>query len=423
MQHILFSHPTGNANVRAILASLFTAKILKEFHTTIAAYPDNVWEWLSRSSLGREFERRTYDERFQSSTMQHPCRELLRMLATRLKISRLTRHEVGLFSIDAIYRSLDRKVARRMDSNPDMFNGVYAYEDGALESFRVARKLGIRCYYDLPIAFTETAQRLLHEEAARLPAWESTLGGGTRDSTIKLRRKVEELELADTVLCPSSFVADSIPEKSRANKTVVVASFGSPTVGSAKSFTQSIGKRIRVLFVGSMTQRKGLADLFTAMRILNRNDVELVVMGSLQARMEFYRKQFPDFIYEPGRPHAQVLELMRSCDVFCLPSIVEGRALVMQEAMSQGLPLIITANTGGEDLIEEGATGFLAPIRQPDYIAEKIAWFADHRAMLSDMSRAAQAKAAGLTWEKYGQTIANAVLDQSKSVKEIVYVG
>jgi glycosyltransferase involved in cell wall biosynthesis len=102
---------------------------------------------------------------------------------------------------------------------------------------------------------------------------------------------------------------------------------------------------------------------------------------------------------------------MRSCDVFCLPSIVEGRALVMQEAMSQGLPLIITPNTGGEDLIEEGVTGFLVPIRRADIIAQKISWFADHRSTLSEMSRAAQVKAAQLTWTAYGQTLAGAIFD------------
>jgi glycosyltransferase involved in cell wall biosynthesis len=160
-----------------------------------------------------------------------------------------------------------------------------------------------------------------------------------------------------------------------------------------------------------MSQRKGLGDLLAAMRMLNRNDVELVVMGSPQAPMEFYRNEFNAFIFEPGRPHAQVLELMRTCDVFCLPSIVEGRALVMQEAMSQGLPLIITPNTGGEDLIDEGMTGFLVPIRRPDLIAGKISWLADHRPALPEMSRAAQAKAGELTWKMYCQTIVNAVRD------------
>lgn len=83
----------------------------------------------------------------------------------------------------------------------------------------------------------------------------------------------------------------------------------------------------------------------------------------------------------------------------------------MQEAMSQGLPIIITPNTGGEDLIDEGVTGFLVPIRRADQIAERIVWFADNRQALLAMSRAAQTKAAQLTWEMYGKTIAHAVLN------------
>ena len=73
-----------------------------------------------------------------------------------------------------------------------------------------------------------------------------------------------------------------------------------------------------------MTQRKGLADLFAAMKLLKRQDVELLVMGSPIAPMEFYRRQYPDFTYMSTRPHREVLELMQSCDVLVLPSMSRG---------------------------------------------------------------------------------------------------
>ena len=114
-----------------------------------------------------------------------------------------------------------------------------------------------------------------------------------------------------------------------------------------------------------MGQRKGLGDLFNAVKMLNTTNIELVVLGSPLAPLDFYKNEFQHFRYKSIRPNAQVLELMQSCDIFCLPSIVEGRALVMQEAMSQGLPIIITENTGGSDLVLEGRTGFLVPIRSP----------------------------------------------------------
>ncbi len=414
MKGLLFSHPTGNANVRAVLAGLLDAGILGEFHTTIASYPGSVWDYFGNSRWGRDLKRRSYDERLRRLTLQHPYRELGRMLTNRLKLDQLGRHETGVFCIDAVYQGLDRVAATRLRKNPAAYSGVYTYEDGALETFKAAADLNIRRIYDLPIAYWQTLRQLLAEEAGRLPAWKETLAGGVADSERKLERKTRELELAEVVMCASQFVARSIPENARVNKRIVVAPFGSPPSATAHDRTSAGGKKLRVLFAGSMSQRKGLGDLFAAARSLNRRDVELVVMGAPQTQMEFYRKEFGGFIHEGSRPHDQVLELMRGCDVFCLPSIVEGRALVMQEAMSQGLPLIITPNTGGEDLIDEGVTGFLVPIRRPDMIAEKIAWFVDNQAALPEMSRAARAKAARLTWESYGRAVSNAILDLSR---------
>jgi glycosyltransferase involved in cell wall biosynthesis len=104
-----------------------------------------------------------------------------------------------------------------------------------------------------------------------------------------------------------------------------------------------------------------------------------------------------------------VLALMRSCDVFCLPSIVEGRALVMQEAMSQGLPVVITPNTGGADLVIEGQTGFLVPIRSPEAIADRLAWLNQHRPELVAMKARAARHAAEYSWQRYGEAIVDAI--------------
>ena len=100
---------------------------------------------------------------------------------------------------------------------------------------------------------------------------------------------------------------------------------------------------------------------------------------------------------------------MATCDVFVLPSIVEGRALVQQEAMACGLPLIATKNAGGDDLIVEGETGFLVPIRSPAALAEKISWCAANRSAISGMGIAAQKKARELTWRAYGDMIVAAI--------------
>jgi glycosyltransferase involved in cell wall biosynthesis len=400
---IAMSHPTGNANVRAVLAALDGAGLLAVFFTTVGVRANGVLPRVAPEAIQRHLARRSYSAK-QARLEFHPWKEILRL--------------AGRESIDAVCFDLDAHVAATCRQHPAGVTAVYCYEDVARDTFRLAGERGWTTFYDLPIAYWETSQRLLREEAQRWPEWEPTLVG-TRDSRAKLERKAEELELADVVLCPSRFVLDSLPEVARLNKTCVVAEFGSPSVCAAVERSQrDAGGTLRVLFAGSMTQRKGLADLFAAIKLLNRGDVELVVMGAPVTPLEFYREQLSAFRYEPPRPHGDVLRLMQSCDVFILPSIVEGRALVQQEAMSCGLPLIVTPNAGGEDLIEDGRTGFLVPIRSPVILAEKIEWFAEHRELLPDMRAAAQAKAHEYTWGRYGEKIVAAV--RSASAREEV---
>jgi glycosyltransferase involved in cell wall biosynthesis len=327
----------------------------------------------------------------------------------------LTQHETGWACVDAVYRDLDARVARDLQSAVGKgLKGVYCYEDGALETFKAARKLGLQTVYELPIAYWETSTRLLSEEAERWPEWEPTLVG-TRDSDAKLARKTEELSLADVVVTPSQFVYDSLPESIRESKACVVSPFGSPQVPefNGESLDDSAGP-LRVLFAGSLTQRKGLADLFQAISLLKRRDVELIVLGKPVVSLEFYRRQMPTFVYESPRPHAEVLKLMRSCHLMALPSIVEGRALVQQEALANGLPILVTANAGGQDLIEEGRTGFLVPMRSPEKLAEKIDFLADNRSIIPEMRRHARKKAAEYTWERYGRNIVDAMLAHGK---------
>ena len=403
---VLLVHPFGNANVRALLQALEETGLLARFVTTLGwskySYPE-----LSDHIRGRL--RRNYPLPAERIDI-HPLRESVRLLASGLNLHRLTRHERGWASIDKVWRSIDRTAARclRKSAYGSNVRAVYAYEDCAEEVFRAARDLGIRCIYDLPIAYWETSQRLLREEAERYPDWEPTLVA-TQDSPEKLSRKTRELELADLVVCPSDFVRDSLPADQASKIRSIVAPFGSPTIESSSAPAQSSAQRpLRVLFAGSLSQRKGLADLFVATKFVNSNAIELIVMGPLLRPLNWYR-QFADFTYERPRPHAEVLRLMQSCDLFVLPSIVEGRALVQQEAMACGLPVIATKNAGADDLIVNGETGFLVPIRSPEAIARQIDWFASNRSELAGMGIAAQTRARELTWRGYGEKIVAAI--------------
>jgi glycosyltransferase involved in cell wall biosynthesis len=399
-------HPTGNTFVRALLSAVTRSGRRFRFFTTIGLAESSRWPRLLPERLRAELLRRSYPIP-PSRLATRPGLELARLLALKLGWRALLRHETGLFCVDAVSRDLDAFAGRRLRATAKALQPetVYAYEDAAFEVFKAAGDRCVRKVYELPIAYWETSRRLLDEEASRRPDWEPTLGA-TRDSPAKCARKTAELEMADAVVCPSQFVFGSLPESAREKKKCVIVPFGSPAGDrNPDARSEASGRRLRFLFAGSMTQRKGLADLFEAVKLLGGRNFELVVMGSLVAPMSFYREKLRDFAYEPPRPHPEVMRLMAGCDVLVLPSIVEGRALVQQEALGNGLPLIVTANAGGEDLIDEGDTGFLIPIRSPVAIAEKMAWFLDHPGELGRMREAARRKAASRSWSDYGTRI------------------
>jgi glycosyltransferase involved in cell wall biosynthesis len=402
---ILVSHPTTSQNLKAILSSLNQQGMLGGFTTTFAVNKDNRLLQLLPQKMKNELLRRAYQVPY-SKIHTRPMLELCRILLPKIGFPSAAEHEKGFACLDKVYADLNNAAFSSLDklTQEHAVDAVYCYEDGALEIFLKAKRMGLKCIYDLPITYWETTRRLANEEAERMPGWAPTLVGGINDSMAKLDRKNRELELADTIIVPGEFVKDSLPAHAY-NKQIIISPFGSPAYSPVNRNYYKGNRPLRILFAGSMSQRKGLGDLFEAMKLLDKKRFELVVIGLKRAPMKFYKSEYEHFIYEECRPQHQVLELMANCDVLCLPSIIEGRALVMQEAMSQGLPIIITANTGGTDLIVPGETGFLIDIRSPEQIAEKLNWFAENPGECEIMGLKAKNHAASYTWEKYTEQI------------------
>ena len=393
---IIISHPTGNAFVREAASGLADAGVLQEFHTTLAFFG---------SKWPGELRRRVYPENLKSFTRQHPLREAARLVAQRLGLRNLDRHERGWASVDKVYRSLDRAVAKSLD--PKKTSAVYCYEDGALETFRAAEQLGIRRIYDLPIGYWRAARRLLSEEAERRPDWASTIGG-LGDSVEKLERKDEELRLAEHIIVASSFTARTLRECPLRLAPVSVVPYGADAPGAERSRVRR-DEPLRVLFVGSLSQRKGIAEVFEAVDSMGRHAALTVIGRKTGGDCKPLDEALSRCRWIPSLPRERILEEMRGHDVLVFPSLFEGFGLVVTEALSQGLPVITTDRTCGPDVLNEGIEGFLVPTSNPHAIVEKLDLLHCDRERLAAMSEAARKKAEKLSWEDYRQKIIEVV--------------
>ena len=394
---ILLSHPTGNENVRQAARAFSDEGILAEFWTTLSWNPNTPLRHLLPQSLRELLQRRSFPDSVRARTHTVPFREMMRLFGGAIGFS--SRHETGVLSIDAVSRELDRKVAERLGEiePPQVVKLIYAYEDAALESLCVAAQRGIARIYDLPIGYWRVGQRIFAEEREREPEWAPTLTGA-RDSAEKLARKDEELQHAQRVIVASTFTKETLAEAPCPAKIDIVP-YGAPPPIS-REIRKSSGP-LKVLFVGSLGQRKGLSYLFKAIEMM-KESVALTLLGRkaasncrpLEAAVRKYR-------WLPSLPHAGVLREMQNHDVLVFPSLFEGFGLVILEAMAQGTPVITTAHTCGPDIIEGGSDGFIVPIRSAEAIADKLELLVRDRDRLETMKQAAQRKAEACRWEIY----------------------
>jgi glycosyltransferase involved in cell wall biosynthesis len=331
-----------------------------------------------------------------------------RFAAPRLGLASLTRHEIGCFSVDAVFKNFDRHVANRVRRSTDI-TSVYAGEDFALETFQAARERGLSRIYELPIGYWRAAQALYREEAERVPEWASTLGG-LNDSDEKLARKDRELQAADVVIVPSAFTRDTLSSLPGPPPDVRVNPYGAPPVAPEQHLATRRGRRtLRVLFAGALGQRKGLSYLLAAIEQLGCS-VELTLLGRktsetcapLEAATKRHR-------WISSVPHHEVLEEMERHDVLVFPSLFEGMALVVLEALSRGLPVITTTNSGGSDVLRHGVDGFVVPIRSTEPIVEHLEKLIRDRGVLAEMKREARLTAIRYSWEAYRQRLLNLV--------------
>jgi glycosyltransferase involved in cell wall biosynthesis len=396
---VLMSHPTGNQNVRNALRSLAEQKMLAEFWTTVAWNPQSVWNRMLPRSLRSQLSRRAFVDVPQKRVKCAPWREMIRLGVSSSPLASLLCSGERPFSVIGMYRGFDHGVARRL--REITVDAVYAYEGGALRTFRQAKQQGAVTFYDLPSGYWYWECNLLRQEEARNPGLASVLPK-LSDSERHMREKDEEIALADFIVVPSRHVrrtlAGVVPEAQ-----ILVVPYGAPPVRFRPEAATDSHRPLRVLFAGALHQRKGIGYLLKAVDLLE-SDVELTLIGQRFAPNPIVDRACERWRWFQTLPHGSVLDVMMQSDVLVLPSISEAFGLVVTEAMACGLPVIVTPNVGAGDLLCDGREGFVVPAGSAEAIADRLDVLNKDRELLTHMSRNAQMATARQPWELYRDT-------------------
>lgn len=129
--------------------------------------------------------------------------------------------------------------------------------------------------------------------------------------------------------------------------------------------------------VGRLEEQKGLRYLLDAVRVLRERgkNAFLLVAGSgreeARLREQATRGGIEDAVFFLGA-RRDVAELYRAMDVFALSSLWEGGPITLLEAMASGLPVVATPVGIVPEIVRDGVTGFLVPLRDPAVLGEAL---------------------------------------------------
>jgi glycosyltransferase involved in cell wall biosynthesis len=102
-------------------------------------------------------------------------------------------------------------------------------------------------------------------------------------------------------------------------------------------------------------------------------------------------------------PRDQVCGHLQWADVFLLPSICEGSATVVYEALASGLPVICTPNTGS--VVRHGTDGWIVPAGDTCCIVECLRRLATDKELLAYQARNARQRATEFDLARYGHRL------------------
>jgi glycosyltransferase involved in cell wall biosynthesis len=297
------------------------------------------------------------------------------------------------------HEAFGRWAARRVE--PARFDAVHCFSGVAEEMWlKLADQTVIRSLMR-GSAHIDTQYEILAEEERR--------AGIRLDKPSEWMRKRErrEYNLSDQIVVLSGFARDSFLARGVLPSRVMLVPLGSdlttftapPEALAERQRRILAGEPLRVLTVGTWSRQKGAAYLQEmAKQLAGTHRFRFVGAVAPDARglMAEARKWIE---FRPRVPQNQLPSEYAWGDIFAFPTLQDGYAVVIAQAFASGLPVLATWNSGAPELVEEGRTGWLVPIRDAAAMVQRLQWCDHHRPELASMVKAVSRSLTRRDWQ------------------------
>jgi len=172
-----------------------------------------------------------------------------------------------------------------------------------------------------------------------------------------------ECELADQIVVNSTWSQQALLGEGVPAEKIRVLPLAYEAGAESKAFQRhypeafSAERPLRVLFLGQINLRKGVGELFEAIKLLTGEHVEFWFAGPTQIRIPPEFRKHPQVKWFGVVPRLAVDRYYRNADVFILPTLSDGFGLTQLEAQSWKLPVIVSRRCG--EVVEDAVNGLI----------------------------------------------------------------
>jgi glycosyltransferase involved in cell wall biosynthesis len=320
--------------------------------------------------------------------------ELIVRVFRKFKIT--IKYPSSIYIYHHCYMRALNKVVRKTDA--DIFIG---FAGVSLDAIKAAKEKGMITILERGSSHRYYQQNIMKNEFKKLNIHTKIDFSESEEVYV---REMQEYELVDYISIPSSFVKRTFVEQGFDENKLIVNPYGVDLV----EFRQ-IPKNdnvFRIIFAGGGNIRKGYHYLLQAFYELDLPNCELWHLGALSPEMMPFLDKYKhkNWILKGHISQSELYKYYSQGSVFILPSLEDGFGMVIFQAMSCGLPVILSENTGGYDAIsQDGEEGFVIPVKNVEAIKDKILYMYNNPDLAKSMGDKAKMKVAnGFTWNDYG---------------------
>jgi len=215
-----------------------------------------------------------------------------------------------------------------------------------------------------------------------------------------------ELRTANYFLAASNFTRASLLSEGINESLLFNIPYGIESVTDKK---EQKDEKVKFGFVGRLTYEKGIYDLLKTIDSITIKNVEFLFFGKYDKKDKFINKYRKNVVYYGHIPKKAMLEHYNNIDYLIFPTLADGFGFAVLEAMSKGVPVICSDNTGASDIVNNGKNGYVYKTGDTKELLKLVEYCAMNITNYNQMSADAIETAKNYTWDKYFKQIDNLI--------------